>query len=268
MSSSPRSRASRRPVNSSGAQLSSAPIVPVDAGTHRPQEQRLGARVQLEVPPVDRAQVRLVAREVAGRVLHPGEAGRGQLAGEGRVEIVHGARRDVVHERGRVAGRLQQRQEMAAQLDLGDRIEPRHVRRDGVRPGVQRPAGERDRGAGARAPDLGDDAQRAVRGHRPLDQRGDLVLLEQHALAGGAGHEHAVEPRFVQPVQVRAERVQVRPPVRRERGRDRRQVLHHSATVPSWFRHTGLCQGAAPAASRTRSSSISTPSPGPPGTDR
>ena len=135
-----------------------------------------------------------MAREVAGRVLHPREARRGELAGQRRIEVVHRPRRDVVHERRRAVRRLQHGEEVAPQLDLGDRIEPRHVGRDRVRAGVERAARQRDRGARARPPDLRDHAQRPRGCDRALDQRDDLVLLEQHALAGRAGDEDAVQP--------------------------------------------------------------------------
>ena len=54
-----------------------------------------------------------------------------------------------------------------------------------------------------------------------LGQRGDLVVLEQHALAGGAGDEDAVQARVGQPRDVLGERVERDRAVLGERRRDR-----------------------------------------------
>ena len=78
-------------------------------------------------------------------------------------------------------------------------------------------------------PDLRDHALAAGDGHRALDERDDLVGLEQHALARRPADEDAVEPALEQPREVGRERVEVGVAARAERRGDRGEQADHAA---------------------------------------
>ena len=153
----------------------------------------------------------------------PLKPSRGELARQLGGEVVHRAARDVVEEGGHVAGGLSRPMEVRPGVGVGGRVEPRHVGGDGVGPEVDRAARQAGGGVRARAADLGDDAQAVAGFDRAPGQRSDLVVLEQHALAGGAGDEDAVEPGVGEPADVLAERVEGDRAVLGERRGDRGQ---------------------------------------------
>ena len=144
-------------------------------------------------------------------------------------EHVHVHARDRVGEQLAPVRRLQQGEEVAPDLVVGRRVEPRHVRRRARRAGGVGALEQRDRRARARAADLGDHALAARHGHRALDERDDLVGLEQHALARRPADEGAVEPVLEQPREMGAERVEVGIAVGAERRGDGGEHADHAA---------------------------------------